>query len=742
MAGRMKNELMVGDGPQNVVPRSHGAVARPGGHEDLVDLGQFTSTLWRRKLIIGICLLLGLIGGVALLKSLPPQYYAEAVLRADSRRVDFTDFRTVMSGMPGNAAAIRSEIDVIQSRAVVGNVVDQLNLTNDPEFNAQLQEKNGLWAGFVNWMRSLLPVTNPPQTEGSTRTAVINTVIDRLKAYNDGESQTIRVGMTSEDAAKSARIANAVVETYLGSSRDARMAAAGEATTWLAQTVEDLRGQVREADAKLEAFRSQNNLIQSQGETALMSQLAQINTALVQARAERLQAEAQLKAAQQAQSGRGSQVLSSPVVQSLREQESAINREIAEMSSRLGPKHPTIIDLNAQRQEVQRDIANEIARIVAGFRNAAEVALAREASLEDAREQIRGQVGSQSQEMAQLEQLQSEADATRSMFETMLNRYTELAAQRNVITPDVTVVSEADAPLRPTGPSTPLILGASLAVAAFIGMVLAVVADQFDRTFRSARSVEASLGRPVLGMVPKLQRKNAGDIMSYVLSHPTSRYVHALREVRHLIQTSAARGGSNVLVVTSAMPNEGKSTFSAAFGTLLAQGSRRVLLIECDLRRGSLAEAFKTKTGPGLPDLLEGRVTLEEVVQRDERSGLDYIISNGTVTDPELLLDSQAMRELIATAARHYDFVLLDAAPVGVAPDAEILAAGFRQCLFLVRWGKTPRAAVSDGLRRLARVNSQIAGIVMSRVDLKRHQKYVESSYDPFVGQYSSYFRD
>ncbi|HXH25508.1 MAG TPA: GumC family protein, partial [Vicinamibacterales bacterium] len=508
--------------PRTGLPAAAGAEA---------DVREMLRRLARRKwTILGITALLTLAAAVVTFQ-LTPRYRAETQVMIESRQQRVVDVEEVLSGLSGERETIESERRVIASRALAEKVIARLKLSRDPEFNPALREPHPLLRllnpltylppeqELLEWLpepwRDLVRLTSleapktPEEILEAERARVVDTFLDRLDVLPDGRSRVITIAFTSEQPELAARVANTLAELYLVEQLEAKYEATRLATEWLNDRTAELRDKVKASEDAVEAFRRQAGLIEGKGVTLASQQVAELNTQLILARTARAEAEARLRQVQSLLGGAGgvdsaAEVLSSPLIVRLKEQEAEIMRRAAELATQYGPKHPRMINIQAELEDIKGKIGFEVQKIVQSLRNEAGVARAREASLSASLEALKENAGRANGAEVRLRALEREASANRALFETFLARLKETTAQQDLHQPDARIISRADVPENPAFPRKKLILAGVLLAALIVAIAVAFLLERLDPGFRSSEQIETMLGVPGLGLIPLL----------------------------------------------------------------------------------------------------------------------------------------------------------------------------------------------------------------------------------------------
>lgn len=725
-----------------------------------INIREWLRTLRRHKGMIAAIVVIGLVAALVVLDDTVPRYTATAkVMIQSANGAGVVDFEAVMAGVGSDAAAVASQIEILTSQSLIGRLVDELDLTQDPEFNPYIDTGETSWLAATmagvkgllpDWLLRSLGLKGPPagaldETEQAAleRAAVINSVLDHLDIETIRPTFVIRIAATSEDPRKAALIANTQARLYIVDQLEAKFEATQQANDWLSGRLEELRQATLEAEGLVSAYRVENNLGEGNDQSLVEQQLNDANSQLTLARSELAAAQANYSQVQSLLDNQGvdsvAQVLDSPLIQQLRQQEAQAKRDLAELSTRYGERHPDIINAKAEITDIQETISTEVAKIVQNLANQVAVARARTNSIEQTVNQLSQGFNTERTATVRLRELEREADATRQLYDTMLARYKEVSEQEKIQEPDARLISEAAVPLAPSWPNKKLILALAGMVSLVIGIVLAFLIEQMRSGFRSLSAIEAALGIPGLVEIPLLRRGNKGP-QEQILKHQTSAFSEAVRSVHTALALSNVDNPPKVICVVSSVPEEGKSALVSSLGLSTASGGRRVLVIDCDFRRPQQHRLVGTPRSPGLSEYLAGEATLEQVISVHEQTGLAVISAGRDVPNPANLLQSQKMSDAIARLRAEYDMVLLDTPAIMALSDGLVVANIAEATLMLVRWEKTPREVATTAMRHLRSAGAKLVGVVLSQVDQKKQSTYGYSAQGYYYGRYKSYY--
>lgn len=708
---------------------------------------QALSVLWQRKGLLG-AVVAGATGIALLVLQLIDQTYtAEALvaLNTRSRAADsLLTTKPTVTTPPLTTVLVSTEIDLLESRGLAAQVVDALALTRDPEFNPGLDapDRPPAVAKALHAVKAVLG----SDTDKDPRTQTIDSVLKHLEVKSAADSYAIRVGFESRDPKKAALIANAFADLYIRAQREAKLEEMQVATDWITAQITSLRKDLAENAGSIVAFRQKHGLspaqVRDKGVVA-SQQLVALSTQLAETERERAEAEAALSQARHAAKVGNPMSLTfvetSPFVQEMRREEAKILGRIAEMSVGYRADSEAVAALRGQLATLRAEIGREIGKQVDRLANAAAQAKAREDALRHRIDLITDRTAASDSAMTELEQREKEIEAKNLMLESFLSRYAELTNRAEIEVPDARVASRASAPIKPSHPKPILFLGVAFAGSMGLGVTLIFMLDRFRSGFQSTRQVRDALDLPTLGIIPDVAKLPARTLPGdYLVDRPESVYAEAVRSAQIAIMNVRGDDRRRGIMLTSSLPGEGKTAFAVSLGRSLALAEKKVVLVDCDLRRPSVARQLNAYEIPGFSDYLRQQASLEEVLRHDSRSGLDFIASGGRTQDPQRMLDDPAARALFDQVSARYDIVLVDTPPTMVSFDAALLAGICGMALYVVEWDATPRRAVEAGIDHLRSFDIPVGGVVLTKVDLDRQRQY--SDYVDFCFRSSEYY--
>lgn len=722
-------------------------------------------TLWQRRwMILGIFLLsVGTAWGI--LSQITPTYSASTKVIIEGRKTRFLDLHEVLTNLQPQMATVLSEVEVLTSDTLARRVADQLNLYNDPDFNPSLRPPQE--ARFIGAVTDVISGTlgavlgpvlgkgeavelSAEERERRMRTAVVNRVRSGLSVEAVRQSLVIRLTYRSTDPARAAQLVNAYAEAYIDQQLEAKFEAVRRASLWLNSRMSDLRSAMVESESAVAAYRSATGLVGARnGQLAAHQKLSELNSQLVIAKSKRSEQAARVARVEaMLRSGRNvdarDEVLSSQLIARLKEQEAILSRQLSEQGSLYGARHPLLQKTQSELTDIRRKIETEIQTQIQSLRNELEVLREREQTLEAEARTLEAKVLDQNKAEVKLHELEREAQANRAIYETFLSRFKETGEQEQIQQADARIISKAEPPRAPSAPKRTLILALAGVLGLVGGAALVLVMEHFDAGIRTRDQLEATLGRTAIGMIPEVGRRISGKrTEDYMVDNPASGFAEAFRMLWFTMKHLRDRKTPQVLLITSSLPNEGKSLTALSLARTCAALGMKTLLVDGDVRRSSIAKKIGMEATCSIMDLLDGRVELADAVAKDPRTPLDVLPGRSARnSDIDLLALSNGAEALFAKMRESYDLIVVDSPPVLPVADVQILAQCADQVLFCVRWDSTPRQTAQSALQMLSDVCSNIGGVLLTRVDLRRHAGYGYYDAGYYYSQYRKYYAE
>lgn len=709
--------------------------------------------IFRRNLraIIGLAIVAGLIGSQYAF-SITPLYRAEASLLVEPDTPKFVSIETLQN--VSNASLFyKTQHEIIASRSIASSVVGNLKLEQEPFFNSSLVEKNASQdeeSNLKNWLQwlpalwqqndenqSSVDGDNESRSKADARINAIGYIQGNIEVKGVESSQVINVSLESPDPVLSARIVNAIAEAYIKKGLDAQLELNKKAVVWLTDQLTDLRVKLEKSERALRSFKEKEKLIDIASLKSITSgKIGGITEALIKAKANRAEAEIQYKQINRAKRfGRSFEslqaVLNSALVQRLKEQQIKLNRTMTELSERYGEKHPKIIAAKSDLSEAQQRLDQEINKVVEGITRDYEVALSNERELELLSEQLQKEVrGHQSKEF-ELEKLENDVEKNRQLYDVFLTRFKETSQAGDNKLTNIRIMDPALPPRSPSKPNKKRIIVLFIVLGALIGVGLAFLREFLKNTFMVPEDVEKTLGLPVLGIIPLIEEKDdptPPERHSYLNSG--SPFIEPLNSIRVSITYANIDDPPKVIMLTSSVADEGKTTLSSNLALTYSRIGR-TLLIDGDFRKQQhTRKVLERRKAKGIAELATGKINFNEAIFQDSEVDNLYYMGRGTgLPKPLELLSSKRFTALMTTLREKFDYIIIDSAPLLPVSDSLVLGNLVDEVILIIKADDTSHTMAKESLKRLSAAKIQPLGVVLQQVDIKKLHHYDSNYY-------------
>lgn len=726
----------------------------PGGSPPTWDIKGF---LKRRKLLIFTVTLLGMGIATGVIFALPKSYQATSAVIFQGDRAEVVRLGETQRDLPFGPDTLASEVELLTSEELLQSVVKKLNLVADPEFNPLAPRLQPSQPSLLDPVTGFLSTTFEPVTREADRllavlrpkepartpeeaarrelSSTVTALRSRLAVYPVGVSRVIRIGFTSQRPDMAALVANTVASVYVDTLLVSKSQTTQEAHEWIDQRLNELRDRAAKSAQAYEQFRFQSGLARGKDSTITQEQITQVSTELTLARQRAAEAQAILDQTR----GNGladldmlASVSGSPLLPRLREQLATATAQAAESDSRDGAENPRRIALRARVADINRSIAQERERIRQTVQSRAAVTKGSEDRLAKTLNELTARLGRSDGDVARSQALERDAAADRELYTSFINRARQTDPAVNFQAANARVLSRAAIPLQAASPNKKVLLPAALILSLGLGTVVAFVKDNGRRGLTSMGLVERTMGVTPIGLIPLVSRRNR-------ISNRTFEDAVAFTLARVTIPAKGVVPRS--LLVTSALPQEGKTKTSIALAAAATARGMKVLLVDGDLRSRSLsAAAGLDRSDRTLIQVLRHEIALEEAIHDNAAWGFPVLPAGALTTSPMGLLATGEWEGVIRRLEQMYDLVVIDSPPVLVAGDTWLMARHADTTVVLSRWGSTPMPTVELAINQLITAQANVAGLVLTMVPPREHGTYNGGDAVVFSPQMTRYY--
>jgi succinoglycan biosynthesis transport protein ExoP len=715
---------------------------------------EILGALRRRWRLVAFGALSGMTLAATYIALAPTLYTSSVRVFLDTTMNQNLQAQKIVEDRPFDTFLVDSQVQIISSESIILPVIKSMNLTHDREFVGPPKSIGAqiLWQfyEFTGRIKNALSSKQAPATGSDTlpeRTAVEG-FLKRLAVKRGDLTYVIDIAFESEEPDKAARIANAIADSYIAATLEAKSSSARSAGQWLQSRLVELKAQASDADQALQRYKIENNIVDTSRGLLTQEQLSDLNTQLISARIATAEAKARLDRIRQIVNdgipdATVADALNNSVITRLRAQYLDASERAAGLISRLGSTHYTVVKVHEQMAVLRESIRDEEQRIADAYASDYEIALARERSLADTLSGLLRDAAVTSQALVKMREHESSADVTRNLYNSFLQKFQEMMQAQTIPITNARVITKATPPLHKSSPKDVAALAAGLVLGLVMGAGIVIGRELFADVFRTPGEVEQTTGIRCLGVLPialtigKRQlrsgrkappRQAIADtpvgieeegIEEFVLEAPFSRFAETIRNVKISIDADRRSRDVKVIGVVSSVAREGKTTVAANLGAFAAGSSgARCLLIDGDFHQRSLTSKLAPDAREGLIEVLGDPSRLAEVV-RHRSCSLDVLpcVVDTRIPNAAELLGSSQMQDLLAATRQFYDYIIIELPPIVSVVDVKVIERFIDSFVLVVEWGRSKRSLVLEALSEVQMIRERLVGIVLNKAD-------------------------
>jgi succinoglycan biosynthesis transport protein ExoP len=619
------------------------------------------------------------------------------------------------SGDWDDAVVLDTQAHILQSDPVAREVLEKLGLANAP---------GGTNSAVPFRSAKLSPVQD----------ANLLAIVQRgLSVKSIPRTRLLEIHYSGPDPRFAAQLVNVLTDVYIEHNFKAKFDSTMQTSDWIQTQMSDLLLKVESSQEKLVQYQREHGILGlDEKQNIITSKLDELNKELTRAETDRIQKESIDKIATSSNPELVPGIGAGPL-QAMRVKEADLKTQLAQASTQFGPSYPKVRELSEQLKAVQANISQEIANLTTRTHNDYLTASQREKMVRASLEAQKQEANKLNESAIEFNNLKREAESNRTLYESLRQKLKEAGVTAGLKSSNVRVVDPARVPTTPVQPNKTRNIALAFIFSLAFGIGLAFVIDMMDNSLRRPDQVQSFCGLPAIAMIPlgalvkgvrapgQFQLRGAAGNMELVSSvHPSSTMAESFRALRTSLLLSRTGASPQIILITSALPQEGKTTTAMNSAIVLAQNGARVLLVDADMRRPSVHKAFSMPGDKGLSTYLAGVHRLDEVVRPAPAiANLSVLPAGKLPAHPAELLSSLLMRRTIAGWREQYDHVIIDTPPSLSVTDAVLLSVEADSVIVVVRSGRTTKQALRRVRDLLANVNARVAGVVVNGVDFR-----------------------
>ncbi|MEM1111409.1 MAG: polysaccharide biosynthesis tyrosine autokinase [Pseudomonadota bacterium] len=718
--------------------------------DDFIDLGHLLRVLLRYKWgILGFAFATMLVTGFFVF-SMQPVYRAGATIELDSSRANVVNVEELYAVNTNNIGYTTTQFEILKSRSLAERVVRKLELHKHPHFAPNDEDQDEF--SIQQWARSLLPARQqeppeqltPEEKEERLIQGITSALASRMTVRPVDFSYIVHIGYESTNRQLTSLIVNAVAEEFINSNLEYRLSGTLQATDWLDTRLSELQIKLRGSEEALQDFREQEGLVNIEGVTGLGgNELISLGQRLQEATRARIEAQNVKEDVQGMGNATVEELLTVPAVQrhqaiaDVRRDQNAAERRVAELGKRYGPRHPAMQAAQSDLQAANRNLETEVRKVVSGISREYDLAFRNEQQLQANWEARKGEMQDFNRVEFQLQELQREVETNRQLYEIFFTRIKSVSETGGFEKPHARILDRAITPSAPFKPNKQQSLMLAFVLGVILGCSAAILLDVLDNTIKTGDEVGDKLKTNLLGVVPIANQGDHGFI-SHTWEDPRSQFAESIRSLRTSMLLASVDEPAQVIVVTSTVPGEGKSTIALNLGSALGQ-MEKTLVIGADLRRPSLAgKCGLPPNHKGLSHFVADTAELDECIRYLDELKIHLMPAGIVPPNPLEMISSRKFMDALAILRDRFDRIVLDSAPVQAVSDPLVLGSYSDALVYVVKADDTAATQARKGIDTILGSNGPVKGVVLNQFNIKRASRYYGKNH---YYQYDNYYQ-
>jgi polysaccharide biosynthesis transport protein len=730
--------------------------------EEEIHLRDYLDVIIRRKWVVLVTLLVTFTTVAVFTFSQTPLFRSTGMIKTSPTARNITSFQTMEDSFMKSQEFISTQVKLLQSDRLLGKLITEMDLQNNELFTGERDDdaEDGLLSGFfrsVAALRGMVRDMIRPRFESEASFMVneeaaeqiamegsLRKIRGALKVTPVKDTQLIEISVEHPNARLAADMANNIMDLFLQTSMESQLATLHSAEMFLDKQIAAAKIKLEQSEKELNEFARRTGIISLDSRLNLvMRELEEVNNALSQAVTVRIAKETLHRQAQKDGGESLPTVMNNELMKELKRQHNELQTEYQQLSTVFKDEYPQVKKIKARMKELESNYNRELQRIIDSIRLEYEAALDNEERLKQKAEQQKQLAIELNDRATQYKILEREVVTNKEVYNSLLTRSKEISATVGSDAGQLEIIDRARPPLSPYKPNVRRSLMLGILLGAFGGVGLAFLLEYMDNTVKNPDEFSLRHRIPVLGLIPFREKKSdEEDLPFIVFNEPRAPMSEAIRTTMFSIGLSSSEEPPKTMLVTSVLPDVGKSTLAANFSLSLLSSNARVLLIDTDLRKPTLHKIFGfADNSPGLSSFLAGTANVEEVIRKTGYDNLYYIPSGPIPPNPPELLASSRMRNFIISAARKFDYVIIDSPPFQGFAEILILSSMVDGVILVSELNRTPRDGVEYFKKAVSNVGGRILGVLINKTG-KGGKGYSYYGGYRYHGGYTYQYRD